>query len=621
MSTTEKIIKTFIAKFKADGSDLEKTYARLGSITDKFVNTITKAFSGILNAVTHPIETLQKSFKSLINVIKKSLNAALNVILHPIDSLKKGLVGLGKFASSSFKFMLTTPFKAMEATAKLSIKGIGKALKGIPAIAGAAFDKLSSITSSFTESMASFLDFDAKTNLSPEYVSRLSDAMASVGGSTDDAINMLDTLQQSLMDTSFGQGALIDAARKWGLTLHDSSGQLLSADKMLIEISKRMTRMSKAEQLDLINTLGLNDNALRLLQQGPSQLQNKMANATFVVNEKDIEAAKSIRESAARIKQTFKAIGLDIQRIIIPFIDKALGAIKEIPNALRKIFTDTEIGKNITKTIAPFFKYFNRQMQRVKTLLRGISIDGFAKSMPRIKEFFSGTFTDLGETLKNLITNGFSFLKEQGPTIGKFLIEAIKSAFTFLKESLPNMADFIGSAIGLAIKGVIDIGKWIGESIQGASNGDSIITGIKNLLSNIADTIKNIFIEFWNGLLGAAFNTSLSEIANNIKEWAKNILPDFVVDKLFKDKAPMPLTSQAAQNQMAQLSVPNTAPSNMPVINNTQNNTSSPTTNKIDINAPITITGNKTPEQTARAIKKELNSVRNAALQTSGGIL
>lgn len=621
MSTTEKIIKTFIAKFRADGSDLERTYARLGSITDKFVNTVTKAFSGILNAVTHPIETLQKSFKSLIKVIEKSLNAALNIILHPIDSLKKGLAGLGKFASSSFKFMLTAPFKAMEAAARLSIKGIGKALKGIPAIASAAFDKLSSITSSFTESMASFLDFDAKTNLSPEYVSRLSDAMASVGGSTDDAINMLDTLQQSLMDTSFGQGALIDAARKWGLTLHDSSGQLLSADKMLIEISKRMTRMSKAEQLDLINTLGLNDSALRLLQQGPSQLQNKMANATFVVNKEDIAAAKSIRESSARIKQTFKAIGLDIQRLIIPFIDKTLLFLKDIPQMLRRLFIDTEIGKGITKVLAPAFTWFNNQIRRIKTLLKDLSLNNFINSMPKISQFIAASTKDLWQSLGDILKKGFVFLKEQGPTIGKYLVEAIKSAFTFLKESLPSMAGFIGSAIGLAIKGVINIGKWIGESIQDASNGDSIIAGIKNLLSNIADTIKNIFIEFWNGLLGAAFNTSLSEIANNIKEWAKSMLPDFVVDKLFKDKAPMPLTSQAAQDQMMQLSVPNTAPSNMPIINNTQNNTSNPTTNKIDINAPITITGNKTPEQTARAIKKELNSVKNAALQTSGGVL
>lgn len=621
MSASEKIIKTFIAKFKADGRDLEGTYQRLGSITDKFVNTIEKAFSGISNVIMHPIKSIEKVFKALSDSISKVFKGVINVILHPIDSIKKALSTLGGIASKSLKFALVAPFKAMEATARLSIKAVSKMIKGIPAVASFAFDKLSSITTAFTDSMGAFLDFDAKSSLSPDYVSRLADAMTSVGGTTDDAINTLDTLQQSLMDTSFGQGSLIEAAKKWGLTLHDSSGQLLSADKMLIEISKRMQRMSKAEQVDLASTLGLNDSALRFLQEGPLAIQNKMANASFVVNEKDIEAAKNLRESTARIKQTFKAIGLDIQRIIIPFIDKALGAIKEIPSALRKIFTDTEIGKGISKTIEPFFKYFNRQMQRVKTLLRNLSVDNFMQNLPKLKEFFKATIADVSNTLKNIVANGFSFLKENGPTIGSFIVEALKAAFDVARSALPNLASFIGEAIGNVIKGVINVGKWIIESIQ-SGDGGSIVDAIGNLLSNIAGLVKDVFVNFWNGILGAAFNTSLGEIANNIKEWAKSMLPDFVVDKLFEDKAPMPLTSPAAQEQIAQLSntpLNNNNNSNMPIISPVTNTTTN-TSGDININAPITITNAKSPDQTGRAIRREVMSLKAAAVQGAGGL-
>lgn len=621
MSASEKIIKTFIAKFKADGRDLEGTYQRLGSITDKFVSTIEKAFSGIFNVIMHPIKSIKKIFKALSDSISKVFKGIINVILHPIDSIKKALSTLGGIASKSLKFALVSPFKAMEATARLSIKAVGKMIKGIPAIASFAFDKLSSITTAFTDSIGAFLDFDAKSSLSPDYVSRLADAMTSVGGTTDDAINTLDTLQQSLMDTSFGQGSLIEAAKKWGLTLHDSSGQLLSADKMLIEISKRMQRMTKAEQVDLASTLGLNDSALRFLQEGPLAIQNKMANASFVVNEKDIEAAKNLRESTARIKQTFKTIGLDIQRIIIPFIDKALGAIKEIPSALRKIFTDTKIGKGISKTIEPFFKYFNRQMQRVKTLLRNLSVDNFMQNLPKLKEFFTATIADVSNTLKNIVANGFSFLKENGPTIGSFIVEALKAAFDVARSALPNLASFIGEAIGNAIKGVINVGKWIVESIQ-SGDGGSIVDAIGNLLSSIAGLVKDVFINFWNGILGAAFNTSLGEIANSVKEWAKSILPDFVVDKLFKDKEPVPLTSPAAQEQMAQLSntpLSGNNNSNMPVASPVTNTTTN-TSGDININAPITITNAKSPDQTGRAIRREVMSLKAAAVQGAGGL-
>lgn len=621
MSASEKIIKTFIAKFKADGRDLEGAYQRLGAITDKFVNTIEKAFSGMFNVIRHPIKSIEKILKALSGSILKVFKGIINVILHPIDSIKKAFSTLGGIASKSLKFALVAPFKTMEATARLSIKAVGKMIKGIPAIASFAFDKLSSITTAFTDSMGAFLDFDAKSSLSPDYVSRLADAMTSVGGTTDDAINTLDTLQQSLMDTSFGQGSLIEAAKKWGLTLHDSSGQLLSADKMLIEISKRMQRMSKAEQVDLVSTLGLNDSALRFLQEGPLAIQNKMANAAFVINEKDIEAAKNLRESTARIKQTFKAIGLDIQRIVIPFIDKALGAIKEIPSALRKIFTDTKIGKSMSKTIEPFFRYFNRQIQRVKTLLRGLSIDNFMQNLPKLKEFFKATIADVSNTLKSIVVNGFSFLKENGPTIGSFIVEALKAAFDIAKSALPNLAGFIGEAIGTSLKAIINVGKWIAESIQSGDSG-SIIGAIKNLLSSIGGLVKDVFVSFWNGVLGAAFNTSLGEIANNIKEWAKRILPDFVVDKLFKDKELMPLTSPAAQEQIAQLN--NTSPNNnnngnMPVISPITNTTTN-TSGDININAPISITNAKNPDQVGKAVRREVMSLKAAAVQGAGGL-
>ncbi|MDE5978175.1 MAG: hypothetical protein K2G70_06925 [Turicibacter sp.] len=620
MSASEKIIKTFIAKFKADGRDLEVTYQRLGNITDKFVNAIEKAFSGMSNIIMHPIKSTEKILKALGGSISKVFKGIINVIRHPIDSIKKAFSTLGGIASKSLKFALVAPFKAMEATARLSIKAVSKMIKGIPAIASFAFDKLSSITTAFTDSMGAFLDFDAKSSLSPDYVSRLADAMTSVGGTTDDAINTLDILQQSLMDTSFGQGSLIEAAKKWGLTLHDSSGQLLSADKMLIEISKRMQRMSKAEQVDLVSTLGLNDSALRFLQEGPLAIQNKMANAAFVINEKDIEAAKNLRESTARIKQTFKAIGLDIQRIVIPFIDKALGAIKEIPSALRKIFTDTKIGKGISKTIEPFFRYFSRQMQRVKTLLRGLSIDNFMQNLPKLKEFFKATIADVSGSLKNIVANGFSFLKENGPTIGSFIVEALKTAFDIAKSALPNLAGFIGEAIGTSLKAIINVGKWIAESIQSGDSG-SIIGAIKNLLSSIGGLVKDIFVSFWNGLLGAAFNTSLGEIANNIKEWAKSILPDFVVDKLFKDKEPMPLTSPATQEQIAQLNdIPlNNNNNNMPIVSPITNTTTN-ASGDININAPINITNAKNPDQVGKAVRREVMSLKAAAVQGAGGL-
>lgn len=518
MSTTEKIIKEFVAKFKIDANDFDNAVAKLGKVTAKITKNIGSAFKGMFN-------------------------------------------------------------------------GLKAGVKGAIGIIAGLFDKVVGMISSFSDNMEAFLNFNAKSNIAPEYASRFADAMERVGGSTDDALSTLEHIQQSLVDTSFGAGNLIEAAKKYGLVLHDSNGQLLSTEAMLIEISKRMQSMSKAKQLDFANTIGLSDSAMRLLQKGPSELKNMMSNAQFVVSDADIKNAEKLRESSAYIKQTFKALGLDIQRIIIPFIAKAIEHIKNIPVVLRKIFTDTEIGKGISKALEPGFRWFFQQIRRAKSYLRDLSLKKFIADLPRLSDALANTLKDGWSKLSELIKGLFSFVKEQGPTIGKYLLEAFKEGFLILEKVLPSFANTLGTIIGTIIGGAIDIVKWIADSIS-SNNGGSIVNAIASLLSRIGSLIVNTFVAFFDGLLSAAFDTSLAKIGDKFTSFTGSVKEFFGIG------------GEDTKNKPAQVVT-------SPIYNNTSNGGNY----TYNINNNITTSN---PHVAARETARQIKSVNSAVVQTSG---
>lgn len=518
MSASEKVIKSFVAKFKVDAKDFDAAISKMGRAVAKITKTIGSAFGSMFNGLKAGI---------------------------------KGAIGL---------------------------------FTGL-------FDKILGMISSFSDNMGAFLNFDAKSNIDVEYASRFADAMTRVGGSTEDALNTLEHIQQSLVDTKFGAGTLIEAAKKYGLALHDSNGQLLNTENMLLEISKRMQSMTKAEQLDFANTIGLDDASIRLLQKGPEGLKSMMANAQFVVSKDDLKNAEKLRESTAYIKQTFKAIGLDVQRILIPFIAKAIDIIKSIPVMLRKIFLDTEIGKGLTKVLAPAFRWFFDQMRRAKNYLKDLSLKKFISDLPRLSTVLADTLKDGWGKLAELIKRLFSFIKEQGPTIGKYLLEAFKNGFKILEKVLPSIAKTIGTIIGSIIGSAIDIVKWIADNISN-NNGSGIINAIGSLLSRIGSLIINTFVAFFDGLLSSAFDISLSTIGNKVSSIVGDIGSFFGIDD--KDKPTGPKKTP-------------------PVVMPPTYNTSTNNTNNYTINNNITSTN---PVAAGRETTRQ---IKNAVVQTSGG--
>lgn len=519
--STKEVIKTFIARFAVDGSNLLKGYRLLGEATKKFKDKLSKALS-----------------------------------LDNIKTVARGITGF-----------------------------IGGAIRG-----------LTNMVTSFQDNILKFADFSEKTGMSVENASRLASALELVGGSADEALDTMESIQQAIVDASFGGGSLVEAAKKYGIQLFDNNGNLLKTEGILIAISKRMQVLNKAQQADLASSLGLGDAGTRLLQKGPGELLSKMNSASFVVSEKDAENARKIRESTVRIKQTFKAIGLDIQRLVIPFVAKALDFFKDVPEKFRKLFLDSKIARGITNILKPAFNWFSIQIRKMKNFLKDISLDKFMKSLPHFGDTVGNALSGAWDAVANTVENLFGFLKKQGPTIAKSVLNALKYAFESMEKHLPNLASKIGKVFGIILKKVFEFGKWLSEAISNSDSG-SIIQGIKDLLSRIFKLIKNVFVNFFDSLLSTAFGEAWESFKQKIVNMGTDIKEFFT--GWFSD--------DNSKSVMAPVVTPN-----MRNNNNVYNNSNNQRVN-------ITVNGAKDPNATAAAIKAHLYAPKTAVLQSSGG--
>lgn len=451
----------------------------------------------------------------------------------------------------------------------LSIDNIKNAARSISGFISGAIRGLTNMVTSFQDNILKFADFSEKTGMSVENASRLAGALELVGGSADEALDTMESIQQAIVDASFGGGSLVEAAKKYGIQLFDNNGNLLKTEGILVAISKRMQTLNKAQQVDLASSIGLGDAGTRLLQKGPGEMLSKMNSASFVVNEKDAENARRIRESTVRIKQTFKAVGLDIQRLIIPFIAEALDFFKDVPEKFRKFFLDSKVGRGIINILKPAFSWFSSQTRKMKSYLKDISIDKFIKSMPKIGDAVGNTLAGAWDAIGATIERLFDFLKTRGPIIAKSILNALKYAFSAMEKHLPNIASKIGKAFGLVLKGVLKFGLWLRESILNADI-NKIISGIGDLLSRLFTLIKDTLVNFFDTLLSTAFGEAwegfkqtISDMASDLKNWFTSWFSSDKAPKtpppVVKYTAPNNSTSNINNNINVNVSVPSSA--------------------------------------------------------------
>lgn len=189
------------------------------------------------------------------------------------------------------------------------------------------------------------VDLSDKWGRPTSEISKFSNALALLGGSSDDALRAIDTLEQSLVDLrTTGSGPLKTVANQLGITAQKQNGEWKNSLEILNDIRKSFKNIKdEATRSKVAEELGLNSPAmLRLLKLSDVEYAklNKEAGKFGVIEKKNADQLKKVRESITELKMSFSSLAGSILNDIRPAIDflsKAFKSLAESPEWVRKL--------------------------------------------------------------------------------------------------------------------------------------------------------------------------------------------------------------------------------------------------------------------------------------------
>lgn len=239
-------------------------------------------------------------------------DAIINIWLNVGDA-KKQLDGLqGAFAKTADKIQNNFIAKL----GGLALGGVG--IKGLTNVYDEAL-KIQNLAESW--------------NLPVEKVSAFTNAFSLLGGSTDDALNTVNSLQQAANQLSFhssGPFRELSAVIRQNLFKKDYQGAIEAIRREYSRLSKEPGRNGQKE---LLNMLGI-DNLpfMRMLKLTDAEYAetNKKAQEFGVLTEKASEALRSMEISLSTIRQALKAVSYPVLEKLAPVLDKISAGMERV---------------------------------------------------------------------------------------------------------------------------------------------------------------------------------------------------------------------------------------------------------------------------------------------------
>lgn len=170
-------------------------------------------------------------------------------------------------------------------------------------------------------------------NLPVEKVSAFTNAFSLLGGSTDDALNTVNSLQQAANQLSFhssGPFRELSAVIRQNLFKKDYQGAIEAIRREYSRLSKEPGRNGQKE---LLNMLGI-DNLpfMRMLKLTDAEYAetNKKAQEFGVLTEKATQSLRSMEISLSTIRQALKAVSYPVLEKLAPVLDKISAGMERV---------------------------------------------------------------------------------------------------------------------------------------------------------------------------------------------------------------------------------------------------------------------------------------------------
>lgn len=425
--------------------------------------------------------------------------------------------------------------KSVEDATKKSADGFAKIGEQLSVLAKAyvGFQALKNLTFDFAQSTLALADKTALLGTSVSSVDALGGALKRFGGSTEDAVSSLNSLQSAMTEAKRGGGALIEVAKRWGVY----TSPFQSTEDALISLGKQMGRFSVQQRVAIGRQLGLSDSLLRAFADGGDELERMINKQKELgtITEEDVKISTKFNNAWLDLQDIFGAIRRDIARFLLPIVTSFLNvftgffewvrqhkiAVLAFFGALATIFAVGLIPK-----VLLFAKVLKTSLLLASPFLKLFAIiTTIALVFEDLYYYSQGWDSATGELLKKF--PGLKPLIEPLVKIVTKIVDIFKKIVAYLEN--PSWDNFkaiiasIGEGIKEALLAPFDIlSEGVDLLLQKFPQFAPILKPVKVVLESIKDIIL-MCVDGWSKLISAIGDFNLDGLKNGFSSLTDDI--------------------------------------------------------------------------------------------------
>jgi len=513
--------------------------------------------------------------------------------------------------------------------AELAIKTVKTGFLGVAGVIGGVAAALTATTVGMARSADELSDFAKSIGVSTESVQKLGYAAQLSGSNADTLRAGLTFLARQAEAASSGSTDAAENFGKFGVRLTDTSGQLKTADRLLLDIANGMSGVTNPTERAAVAAQLLGKSAgpqlVQLLAQGEdgiAALGDELEQLGGFMDDEFIESSSMLADTLDRMQFAVRGVGISIARAFLPAVQKVTSGIIDWWRANRKV-----IDSSLT-----FY------VQRLMSAFDGIA--GVLRIASSAFDKFTSDMTPVGRSMMVLagaaITMALAFASPIAAVailslLVLALLDDVNEFVTGGESVLGGFVDFMiewgkknGGVLGDFI---VDVGRFL-KDFQGAGWGD-VVKEVNAHFEILANTLGKIWsvLQKITAVGGIAVRTLLpnTDYADVAVEGAdKNLSASDRAKLLGKRQQER---NQGVADDMRTLGLSGVVDAaagadkwinNLFGVSRPESSAGGYSTTNVGgnasttVNAPITINGASDPETTARIVQDKIEQMRDA---------
>lgn len=403
--------------------------------------------------------------------------------------------------------------------------------------AWASFEFFKTAINNFKDFTTELANAQTLTGESMQNIQALGGALKRFGGDTSSAVNAIKTINQHLHDAKFGEGALMDVAKKYGLVVSQGA----TAEQTILNLAKQMGKYDRQTRVAIASQLGLDEAMQLAFADGGKELEQliQKQKRLNIVSPEDSKIAQTFSYALLDLEDVFGALMRDFARVILPAFSKLLGIMTDFIDFLRrhKIFV-VAFFAGILVALTPILLTLGK-MAVASTLAFapfyaiGAIIASVALIFEDLLYYFQGYESVTGKLVKQFPLLG-AFIEPLRPIV-LGIYEVFKSIYNLLKEpSWDNLTKVFKSA-GKAIYNLLELPlKGIKALVDGLVERFPVIGVVLKSVQLIVDKIYQAFKAIGDLIANFSFDKlleSLKGVKDSLSGFMDNINPFNIFSK------------------------------------------------------------------------------------------